>query len=201
MKGFGKGLKLQMGEVSSTIEVEITPQMLREMAGCLIKAFVKEAKKDFAKRGWSGTAEDGSKPIWDSFTYEINRQTIVVLSSYPFVAEMVSAEPKKRKMTWLTQEAKDKFPSNYRLTPTERRKGQKRAGRLSKKERMPLVVPVKSGGNVVFRMAPLKMADAWIHPGIARFTFIERAIKAGKADCLRFLGKQALSALVRDLST
>ena len=45
----------------------------------------------------------------------------------------------------------------------------------------PLVVPLTtSTGEVIFRMAPLRTADAWIHPGIARFNFMERAVRKAK---------------------
>ena len=105
-------------------------------------------------------------------------------------------------MVWLTQEHKDRHPSEHKLTPRERELGMKQTGRVSElgrkpgKGRLPLVVPLKTkGGQVIFRTAPLKMQNAWVHPGIARFTFMQKGIKKGRKACIEIIGQEALRQL------
>jgi len=190
------------GPVSKKIDIPITRELLERLGKCLVDSFVKEAKKDFAKRGWSGEARDGSAPIWDSFSYKIRGdKTVVVVSTFPDIDVLTSRDIPSRKMTWLTQEAKEKSPNKYPVTLREKRAGMKQSGRMSKGERLPLVVPIKDdGGKVVFRTAPLKLADAWVHPGIARFTFAQRAVRLGKAGCIEIIKGEALKALIAEFT-
>ena len=201
MAGHARIRSVYGGPASKKLEVPVTRDLLERLGECLVKAFVKEAKKDFAKRGWSGEARDGSAPVWDSFSYEIRGdKTIEVMSSFPDMDVLVSRDIPPRKMTWLTQEAKEKNPSRYPLSPREHKAGMKRGGRISKDERLPLVVPLKDDrGKVVFRTAPLRLRDAWIHPGIARFTFVQRAVRQGKAGCIEIIKGEVVKALVREL--
>lgn len=189
------------GPISKKLDVVVTPELLRRLGKCLVDAFITEAKKDFAKRGWSGEARDGSPPLWESFSFRLQgERTVEVLSSFPYLAEMVGQDTPAHKMTWLTQEAKEKRPESYPLTPRERELRMPRSGRISHGDRLPLIVPVKdSGGVVVFRTAPLTFQDAWVHPGIARFTFVERAMKKGKAQCLRVIQEEVLKTVVQEL--
>ena len=182
--------------------IDVTRSLLERLGQIMVDSFSKESKKDFAKRGWSGLAEDGSAPIWDSFSYQIQgSKTVLIMSTYPHLKAMTGQDTKPYRMTWLTQEAKEKKASHYPLTPREKKLGMKRGGRVSKGERLPLVVPFKNkAGTVVFRTAPLTFRDAWIHPGIARFTFVERAARKGREQCLAVIKQEVLSAVVREMS-
>ena len=189
------------GPVSKTLEVPVTKELLNRLGECLVDSFVKEAKKDFAKRGWTGMARDGSSPIWDSFSYRIRGdKTIEVVSTFPDIDVLTTRDIPRRRMSWLTQEAKDNHPQDYPLTPREVKLRMKQSGRVSDGGRLPLVVPLKGkGGQVIFRTAPLKTPDAWIHPGIAKFTFAQRAVKSGKAGCIQILKEEALKAVIAEL--
>lgn len=177
--------------------IPISKDVLEQLGKCLVESLVYEAKKDFAKRGWSGKDPMGGPPIWDSFSYQIRgKSTVEVLSTFYGLAEMTSGNIPGRKMEWLSQQRKDQFPSKYRLTDGERRHKKKRGGQVSKGTRLPLVVPVKTkGGTVIFRTAPLKTSDAWVHPGIAKFTFLERGIRKGRLNCAKILGQAVVKAL------
>ncbi len=170
------------GGMSKQNNIDIDADVLRELGEVLIKQMGIEAKKDFAKRGWSGEAKDGSKPIWDSFSFRLKGGfTIEIMSTFPDLALLTEKDLPEHRMEWLTQEAKERSPVNYPLTPTEKRLGMKRTGKPSTGARMPLIVPLKGdNGKVIFRRAPLTFANAWIHPGIARFTFVQRAVRKGK---------------------
>lgn len=182
------------GVAAKKLEVPVTPELLKRLGECLVDSFAREAKKDFAKRGWSGRAQDGSADIGESFSYRIRGdRTVEVVSTYPYIAELISQDTKPHKMTWLTQEAKKNNPTAFPLTPREQALGMKPGGK-----RLPLVVPLKSeSGTIIFRMAPLTFADAWIHPGIARFTFVQRAAKQGRAGCIAIIKQEVLAAVVQ----
>jgi hypothetical protein len=34
--------------------------------------------------------------------------------------------------------------------------------------------------------------DAWVHPGIAKFTFMQRALKKGRQKCIEILGREVV---------
>lgn len=184
---------------SQMADIPLTKENLQEMGKCLVKHIVREAKRDFGLRGWSPKAPKalgGTKDLFHSFSYRIvGERTVEVLSTFPGIRELLEGIPKRR-MVWLTQEAKDKHPERYELSPREERLKMNRAGRVKRHQRLPLVVPLKArGGEVVFRMAPLTMSDAWIHPGIAKFTFMQRAIKKGRESCIEVVAKAATEYL------
>lgn len=189
------------GLSSGDFKLKVTPEMLHKIGEALVVSLSKHSKKAFAMRGWSGENPEGGLPVWDSFSYVIGEGRISVESSYPFFSEITSSSRERGRMTWLTQEAKDKNPAKYGLTKRERRLGMKRTGRVSKGERLPLIVPIKtSGGTILFRAAPLKMADAWIHPGVASFTFLEKAFKEGKIQAVKAIRREILHATLLGVS-
>jgi len=178
-------------------EFDLSPEILKAMGECLVRIFSQEALKDFAKRGWSIRDPNGGPDIGKSFSYRVKgKSTVEVLSTFWGMAELVQKARLPHRMVWLTQEAKDQAPQKYELTKEEKKRGMSAAGRVSKGSRMPLVVPLKSrSGEVVFRTAPLKMQDAWVHPGIAKFTFARRAIDKGKKECLGVIRDEAIRIL------
>ena len=178
------------GPVAGKVQIPVSRELMEKLGECMVEAFIREAKKDFAKRGWSGKAHDGSPPIWESFSYRIvGESTLEIDSTYPGIDALTSeGGVPRRKLRWLTQQEKENHPARYRITPGERKRHMRKGGRISKGERMPLVVPMKGpAGTVVFRTAPLTTQDAWIHPGIARFTFAERAARSGRAACIEVI--------------
>jgi hypothetical protein len=182
---------------------KISKKTLEKLGACLVKTLAAEAKKDFAKRGWSGKDPMGGPPIWDSFSYRIRgKSTVEILSSFYGLEELTTEGVTPRRMTWLSQEKKDASPNTYKRTEGEKRRKMKRGGRVSKGERLPLVVPVKTqGGTVVFRTAPIKTNQAWIHPGIAKFTFMQRAVKKGREQCAQIIAEEIVEQLAQGDST
>ena len=170
--------------------------VLGRLGDCLVKILAKEARRDFVKRGWSGKDPHGGPSIWDSFSWEIRGQsTLEIKSSFWGINEMASGDIPERRMVWLTQDAKDDSPQKYARTKTERKLKMKRSGRVSRGERMPLVVPLKTkSGQVIFRTAPLTTQDAWVHPGIAKFTFVQRALKKGREQCATIIQEECIKA-------
>ena len=142
-----------------------------------------ESSKYMTKIGWSGEDPMGGPPIWDSFSFRLVGMNIQIRSTFYGMHELAHGDIKPRRMVWLTQEYKERHPSEFSQTVSERKNG---VG-ISSRNRMPLIIPIKSNGNVEFRMAPLKIADAWVHPGIAKFTFFETAIRKGLKACVEIV--------------
>jgi hypothetical protein len=151
----------------------------------LVASVSKEAKVDFAKRGWSGKAYDGSPPIWKSFSYTTGGDDVNLMSSFPGLGDL-SKGTEPHKMPWLTQAAKKKNPGSYKTTPSEI--GWRPKGLMAKRQRKSLIVPMKDdSGKVVFRTAPLKLRDAWVHPGIAKFNFLNRGVRKARDEFFAWL--------------
>jgi len=159
--------------------VEFTPDNLNIIGDIIVKLLSEESKKDFVKRGWSGDDPKGGPPVWDSFSYKIKgKRTLEIHSSFYGMEHLMRQDVPSRKMTWLTQAAKKKSPGKYDMSFLEKKRNR----------RGPLVVPIKDkSGNIIFRTAPLTIAHAWVHPGIAKFTFYERAMRKARAKISEYL--------------
>lgn len=133
--------------------VGLTADDLKQFGQMLVDEIVNEAKKDFAKQRKGGGGPQGlpdSQSFFDSFSYQIKGDAVEVTSDWPWIEDLITGK-KPFKMTWLT-----------------RRKGV---------HKVPIV---QRDGKIVIRSAPLSTADAWIHPGIAKHTFIERGVKKAR---------------------
>lgn len=183
------------GPLAKMTELPVTPQLLSKVGQCMVEVLAKESKKYFAKRGWSGKDPMGGPPIWDSYSFRLRgKSTLEITSSFYGMGELATGDIPERKMTWLTQEAKDRRPGDYKLTERERRLGMKKTGK-----RLPLVVPIETGGGTVeLRTAPLKIGDAWVHPGIAKFTFFETAVRKWRIRCGKLIADAFVRAMVEE---
>jgi len=163
---------------AKTGDVEIDDSILQLIGETLVSVVKIEAKNEFVKREWSMNDPMGGPPIGESFKYEIlGERTVVLKSTFYGLAQLTSKEGiPERKMTWLTQQGQMRNvqpPKDYSVIPKVK---------STSPSSSPLVVPLTTEtGEVIFRMAPLRMADAWVHPGIARFNFMRRAVKKAKA--------------------
>lgn len=184
------------GPFARLAEIPSDRRVLSLLGDTIVKVLSKESRIDFTKRGWSGKDPKGGPPVWDSFSYEIRGQsTVDITTTFWGLFEMATGDIPARKMTWLTQDAKDAHPEKYIRTRTEKRLKMKRSGRVSVGQRMPLVVPIETAsGQVIFRTAPFKTQDAWVHPGIAKFTFVQRAIKKSRDECARVIRDEVIRA-------
>lgn len=158
---------------SDRLDVKVTPDLLHKMGRAIVKRLSEESRKDFAKRGWVGRDPMGGPDVWDSFSYRIHESSVEILSTFYGMAELTTGDIPSRRMVWLTQQGAGKVSSVSAGGKPKYKLGQR-----------PLVVPIKEkSGEVVFRTAPLQLKDAWIHPGIAKYTFVQRAINKAKEDC------------------
>jgi hypothetical protein len=151
-------------------EVPITPQMLKRLGKALVDAVVAEAKKDLAKRGQVARGQPLGLPrdesFFDSFGFQVvGKSTVEITCSWPWIEQHVDGRTPYR-MEWLTQE-----------------KGAYR------------VPMVQSDGTVIVRMAPLRTNQAWIHPGFARHTFLERGVEKGREKMAEVIAEEVIAML------
>lgn len=137
-------------------DMPVTKDMLNRLGEAMVESVVKEARIDAAKRGIRQPGKPVGLPndedFFKSFSHQIKgKSTVAILSTWPLVKQYSEGRP-PYEMTWIT--------------------AQKLGGRP---------VPImQRDGTVVFRMAPFRSGEYWIHPGFARHTFIERGIRKAK---------------------
>lgn len=183
----------------------LTPREVQAIGKLLVKVFSEEARKDFARRSWSlkapGSHDGGSAtqiggvdsarrihhakegqpqggpPIDKSFAFRVVGNQIEVTSTYYGLADLLSRDIPRRPMPWLTQEM---------------------ARRADPSRSTPLVVPMRGPfGAVLFRVAPERIADAWVHPGIRRLTFGDRAVRRARQEMTELLLEVAAARLAK----
>jgi len=134
--------------------VELSPDIMNRLGKALVESVVLEAKKDFAKQGRAPGKPEGipdSKNFFTSFSYRIvGRKTVEILSDWPWIEQIIEGRD-PYPMKWLTRDAGV--------------------------NRVPIMQP---DGTVLLRMTPLRTANAWIHPGFAKHTFLARGIRKGR---------------------
>lgn len=167
--------------------VPLDNKTLQALGRCMVANLKRESAKYLTRIGWSGNDPMGGPPLPESFSFRLKDMDVQIRSTFYGMKELAHGAIPSRRMTWLTQEAKKKSPDKYPLTPREKALGKSQADRDG---RLPLIVPIKSGGSVEFRSAPIKMSNAWVHPGIAKFTFFETAIRKGRKACVEIVKKK-----------
>jgi hypothetical protein len=147
--------------LAKRVSAELTSKDLEKFGELMVKYVVEEARK----AGGHSSAIPKSERFFGSFSYKIKgASTVQIESTWPWIDTLVEgagpgADAKKGKpfrMDWLTKE-----------------KGV---------NAVPMFDDV---GRVIIRSAPLTKADAWIHPGIARHTFIRRGVEKAKEEFAR----------------
>lgn len=138
-------------------DIPLTKETLNRLGEILVESVVAEARKDLAKQGNSPTRRGqpegipASESFFESFSHRIQgKRTVEIVSKWPWVEQIVEGRP-PYPMKWLTQ--------------------------ANKVYKVPMM---QSDGTVLVRTAPLRTQDAWIHPGFARHTFLERGIRKGR---------------------
>jgi hypothetical protein len=151
----------------------------------MLESVVAEAKKDYARQGNKRTPRGQPEGIpgpagfpthttritpefFKSFDYEIvGKSTVAITSTWPWI-EQITEGRRPFKMTWLTQ------ARGVKAVPI-----------------------VTHSGQIVVRMAPFSTADAWIHPGFARHTFIQRGIRKGRKKAAQVVAKMIAKKLAK----
>jgi hypothetical protein len=125
------------------------------------RCLIKYIKEEAAKDAAKTHQVPVTEEFYKSFTYQVKDNTIEVSSSWPWIDLITFGTSGPYPMKWLTQ-AKGVYK-----------------------------VPLRGEhGELLIRSTPLTTDKAWIHPGISRHTFIERAFRRAREDCVsKFLSK------------
>jgi len=155
-------------------DVELTPELLKRLGEELLKSVVAEARVDLAKQGHSPTPKGQPEGIpatpnfFESFDYRIvGRSTIEITSEWDWIEEITEGRDSYQ-MTWLSGER------GVRQVPM-----------------------MQSDGTVLVRMAPFKTSDAWIHPGFAKHTFVQRGIKKARKKMAQMVMREFMERLAQ----
>lgn len=144
--------------------------VLEQIGKILVDSVVLEARKDFAKQRKVPHGPVGlpdTEDFFKSFSYQISgKSTVEVVSTWPFIKQVTEGRDPFR-MEWLTQQ------NGVNVVPL-----------------------IDKTGQVIFRMAPLNLGHAWIHPGFARHTFIQRGIRKGREKAMKILADEAMKAVL-----
>jgi hypothetical protein len=156
--------------------LKIDRALLDRLGQAIVDQIVIEAKKDFAKQGKRGRRgepqglpnSEGKKikpSFFESFFYQIRGQRTI---------EIFSTWP------WIEGLIEGRPPA-----PMESLVGD-----------TPHPVPfLKEDGTVIFRMTPISLRDAWIHPGIAKHTFLERGVQNAREEMAVILAEELAERL------
>ncbi len=125
------------------------------------KAWVKYIKEEAHKDAAKSTFIPRDQDFYSSFSYKVEDDMVVIYSNWEWLGIIVEGTKGPYKMAWLTQE-----------------KGVNK-------------VPLRNrDGSISIRTAPLTTATAWIHPKIAKHSFIQRAFRRAKQECVKnFIGR------------
>ena len=156
------------GVYTGPLKITLDRPSLTQAGQIILKAVQKEIRKDAAKaRAMTGKGKPVGIPDSErfvrSFSFRITGKVIEIVSTWPTAeAHTQPGNDKPRKMTWLVQ-PKVKY------------------------------VPIITGkGEVIVRTAPMTTSQAWIHPGFARYNFIERGVRKGRQAVLDKMGQRIL---------
>jgi hypothetical protein len=156
---------------SKISSIPVSRDVLERVGQILVDSVVEEAKKDFAKQRGMRTPRGEpmglpvSKRFYESFGYKIVGKSTVTITT---TWEWFPRYEGRRpyRMPWLTR------------------------------ERGVNIVPFpQDDGTVIFRTAPLTTAKAWIHPGVARHTFLQRGLRKGRQKAAQILSEELIKVL------
>lgn len=153
-------------------DLTMTRDDMMTLGRSMVAHVVREARRDFKRFGLVKGKGDpigipDTEDFFRSFGFVLGGENTVSLTcSWPTIDSLINGRD-PFKMTWLTQ------------------------------ERGVHVVPMKGTDNVVlFRSTPLKLSDAWIHPGVRKHNFIRRGIDKAKAELMKTLTDRAVGTVL-----
>jgi hypothetical protein len=153
-------------------DIPLSQEVLARLGQTLLEEVIREGKKDLAKQGNRPTPRGEPEGIpatdnfWESFDYHIRGDRTIEITS---------------EWDWIEQILEGRNP--YPMTWSTRARGV---------YRVPMIQP---NGTVLIRMAPLSVNDAWIHPGFARHTFVNRGVKKGREKMAKIIMEEAMAML------
>lgn len=151
----------------------VTEEFLHKVGKLLVDTIVFEAGKDFAKQGNKptprGIAEGMPRTLnfFDSFSYKVDssKGVVSIFSSWPWIDQIIDGRP-PYPMEWLTKE------KGVNWVPMEQEDGTK-----------------------LLISTPVSAADAWVHPGFKRHTFMRRAYENSRRKMEKLVANRITTVL------
>jgi len=165
-KSYGKPWSKILGDIP------VDEGFLKGIGEIILKEVVHQARRDLARQGNRKTSRKMPEGIpvdekfFKSFDFKVaGRSTIEITSTWPWIEQIIEGRNKFR-MVWLTR------------------------------ERGVGIVPLEpEAGKVLFRWAPERKENAWIHPGFHRHNFVQRAIRNVKKDIDQYMADYIVQAI------
>lgn len=157
------------------LNVPLSKATLEAMGKIIVDSIVKEAKKDFAYQGNRPTPEGkpegipSTEEFFKSFAFHVRGDSTIEITSSWPWISQVIEGRKPYPMTWLVQPGVNQVPIMQR------------------------------NGTVLIRTAPFTIGDAWIHPGFAKHTFVQRGIRKAKSKLAEAIAPDLIKALNRSV--
>ena len=145
--------KYKVGRTTFKSPVLRNAKITKRMLEILGEEMVRGVREEASRASGLGTGIPSTSEFLDSFGYEIvGGDSIRITSDWKWVSAYLKARV-PFKMTWLTQQ-----------------------------NGAPKIIPLKDkNGDIVFRTTPLRLSEAWVHPAIYKYNFIDKGIKRGVA--------------------
>ena len=159
------------------LDMKLEKEDLVRYGELCVEHIVAEAKR----AAQYSTALPKDEAFYKSFSYRLQgSSTVLITSSWDWIEiyqNLQEQDPSK--------DAAFGKPKPYRMTWLTKAKGV---------DKVPLID--KATGQVVIRSTPLKTADAWIHPGIARHTFINKGMKKAQEQFMKEMIERKLQEIL-----
>tara|TARA_B100000212_G_scaffold301684_1_gene247586 strand:- start:9 stop:581 length:573 start_codon:yes stop_codon:yes gene_type:complete len=177
IKGKVKELRGAYGKpLGNNLDIVIEKEDLLSFGELCVKYIEEEAR---AAAQYSKALPKDEK-FFKSFRYVLKgSSTIKIVSDWPWIG--IYQDLQKKDMD-LDKDAAFGKPRPFRLSALTQQSGV---------DKVPMVD--KQTGEVIVRTTPLKVADAWIHPGIARHTFINKGLKRARDEFTKGLLERKLA--------
>ena len=174
-KGTVKELRGAYGKpLGNSVDIKIEKEDLIQFGELCIKYIEQEARKSAEY----SSALPKDERFFKSFSYRLKgSSTIKIVSDWEWMGIYQNLQQAD-----LDKEEGFGKPKPFRLSHLTRQAGVNKVPMVDKKT-----------GQVIVRTAPLKVADAWIHPGIARHTFITKGLKRARDEFTKGLVERKLA--------
>lgn len=131
-------------------------------------AFLRNLRDESLRDSGKRNAKPFPPEFFASFSFTVTPNVgLVITSTYPWIGVLMEGSKGPFRMSWLTRE-----------------------------NGVSTVPMVDRNGTVVFRATPLTSDRAWVHPGIARHTFVQRALERAEREILAPLVAREIARII-----
>ena len=162
--------------LGKNLEVKVSKEDLMEFGELCVK-YIEEEARNAARYS---TMLPKKEEFFKSFGYRlVGSSTVKIVSTWDWLPIYQN----------LQEQSPDEDPAFGKPKPF-------RMTHLTQNAGVHKVPMVAKDGTVIVRSAPLKAQDAWIHPGIARHTFVNKGLKRARDEFVSGLMERKLGEVL-----